>query len=101
MRHSAALTLLLVLCAVPASGEDSAQRRYYLDIRYEDLVGGLVKAHDGAGISVGMNFTRYLGAECAFDAYDIKVGEVSESEILPMIPQLRLRYPLLHDRLVP
>jgi opacity protein-like surface antigen len=101
MRHSAALTLLLVLCAVPASGEDSAQRRYYLDIRYEDLGSGVVKAHDGAGISVGANFGRYLGAEFAFDAYDVKVGEVSELEILGLIPQLRLRYPLLHDRLVP
>src|SRR5262245_32627832 len=101
MRHRAALTLLFILCAVPALGEDSAQRRYYLDLRYEDLGGGLVKAHDGAGISVGMNFNRYLGAEFAFDAYDIKVGEVSESEILPMITQLRLRYPLLRDRLVP
>lgn len=99
--RSSLLGIALLVCAVAARGEDSDQRRYYLDLRYEDIASGLTKSHDGAGISAGVNFNRYLGLELAFDAYDVKVGDVSELEVLPLVPQLRLRYPLLHDRLVP
>jgi hypothetical protein len=99
--RSGVLSLALLVCALAARGEDSDQRRYYLDLRYEDIASGITKSHDGAGISVGVNFNRYVGLELAFDAYDVKVGDVSEIEVLPFVAQVRLRYPLLHDRLTP
>lgn len=94
-------SVVSLLLAVPGWGEDSDELRYYFDLRYEDLAGGLQKAHDGAGVSAGVNIGRYLGAEFAVDAYDVKVGDVSETEILSFVPQLRLRYPLFHDLLTP
>ena len=99
--RSGVLSLALLVCALAARGEDSDQRRYYLDLRYEDIASGITKSHDGAGLSAGVNFNRYVGLELAFDAYDVKVGDVSEIEVLPFVAQVRLRYPLLHDRLTP
>ncbi len=90
-----------MLGAVPGWGEDSDQVRYYLDFRYEDIATGATKAHDGAGISAGVNIGRHLGFELSFDSYDVKVGDVSELQVLGFVPQVRLRYPLLDDRLVP
>ena len=49
--RSGVLSLALLVCAVAARGEDSDQRRYYLDLRYEDIASGITKSHDGAGLS--------------------------------------------------
>src|SRR5262249_29090853 len=93
--------LACVYVAAPAYGEDSDQVRYYLDFRYGYPGSGLSTAHDAAGVSVGANLNRYLGIELSLDTYDVKVEDVSELEVLGFIPQVRLRYPLLGDRLVP
>jgi opacity protein-like surface antigen len=97
----AALSLACAGAVGPSWAEDSAEVRYYFDFRYEDVASGLTKAHDGAGLSIGANLNRYVGLEFSLDAYDIKVGDVSELEVLGFVPQGRLRYPLLDDRLVP
>ncbi|MGQ0658991.1 MAG: outer membrane protein [Chromatiales bacterium] len=58
-----------------------------------------------AGVSLGTNLGRYLGFELALDQYASGVvsppGKVGEYDVWNLIPTLRLRYPLLNDRLVP
>src|SRR5262249_53529520 len=98
------VVLGVVACASgadPSCAEDSDELRYYFEFRYEDLASGLTKAHDGAGVSIGANLNRYLGLELSLDTYDVKVGQVSELEVLGFVPRGRLRYPLFDDRLVP
>ena len=57
------------------------------------------------GVGVGADLTRHVGLELAFDTYEkdfdpfgTKVGEQS---MLSLVPQVRLRLPLLNDRVVP
>jgi opacity protein-like surface antigen len=55
---------------------------------------------------VGLNLNRYLGAEIVVNHYarDINVtgfGKVTEYDIWSFIPQVRVRYPVLGDKLVP
>jgi opacity protein-like surface antigen len=97
-----ALGLAILSCGgQPARGEDSAERRYYLQIRYGDIIPGLSEATDIIGVSVGANLNRYFGLEFALDNYDTKVEDLSEVGVFGLVPQLRLRYPLLGDRLTP
>ncbi len=59
---------------------------------------------DHWSLGVGLNFNRYLGAELAFDYYLKDWGSpdpVGEASSFHLVPELRLRYPLLKDRLVP
>ena len=93
--------LALLVAALPARGEDSAERRYYLQVRYGDLIPGLSDATDIIGVSVGANLGRYWGLELALDDYDTKVEDLSEVGVLALVPQVRLRYPLFDDRLTP
>jgi opacity protein-like surface antigen len=63
-------------------------------------------AHDGVGFTLGANLNRYFGLELAVDSYELFVqppglGDIGELGIMTVIPQVRLRYPLLNDRLVP
>jgi opacity protein-like surface antigen len=58
------------------------------------------------GLSVGANFGRYLGAEVAFQGYEVQLvipgqGSIGEYALYTIMPQLRLRYPLLDGRLQP
>ncbi len=62
--------------------------------------------HDANGISLGANFDEHWGAELAFDAFQLNWDNrldqrVAELTTLTLIPQIRWRYPLLDDRLVP
>jgi opacity protein-like surface antigen len=57
------------------------------------------------GFGVGADLTRHVGLELAFDTYEkdfdpfgTKLGEQS---LLSLVPQVRLRLPLVHDRVVP
>jgi hypothetical protein len=64
------------------------------------------RAHDGFGASLGANLNRYLSAELSFDHYDLHldlpgVGKVSELGTAFIMPQIRLRYPFLDDKLEP
>jgi len=88
-----------LLGAGAARGEDSDRLRWYATLRYDAL--SLTRAHDAIGGAIGFNYNRYLGAEFAIDSYERKVGSLSEMSVLGLMPQVRLRYPLLDDRLTP
>jgi len=56
--------------------------------------------------SLGANFNKYLGAEMTVDFFEHDyeyrdLGTVGEVSAWNFVPQLRLRYPVLKDRLVP
>jgi opacity protein-like surface antigen len=58
------------------------------------------------GLAVGANFGRYLGAEVAFEGHEVRLalpglGSVGEYALYTIMPQARLRYPLLDGRLQP
>lgn len=102
MRRRIRALVVAAACALAvgvARGEDSDQLRWYLGGRF-DLM-SLTRAHDFVGGEVGVNYNRYVGLELALDNYERKVGQLSELSVTGIIPQLRLRYPVLDDRLVP
>jgi len=64
------------------------------------------RVHDSVGFTFGANLNRYVGLELTMDSYDLFVvplglGDIGELGVMTFIPQLRLRYPLMNDRLVP
>ncbi len=92
-----------VLAAPCANAEDSARVRPYLRFSSGDIE-PLWDVDDHWSLGLGMNFNRYLGAELAFDYYLKDWGKpeaVGEASSFHLIPELRLRYPLFRDRLVP
>ncbi|MCZ7639293.1 MAG: porin family protein [Verrucomicrobia bacterium] len=61
---------------------------------------------DHYGLSLGYNFNRILGVEFAADFFERDLdldgmGGIGEEAVSSFIPQLRVRYPVLKDRLVP
>ena len=59
----------------------------------------------GSGV-IGVNIGRYLGLEIAADFYESDLdapgfGKIGEYTVWTAIPQVRLRYPMLDDRLAP
>lgn len=95
------VVVTLLATARGGHAEDSDLRRYYFGFRFGEFTPGLLKAHDLAGGSIGMNLDRYFGFELSLDSYETKVGEVGEMSVLGLVPQARLRYPLFEDRLTP
>lgn len=99
-----AVVVVALFAAVPARGEDSDQRRYYLDLRYGES-NPISNAHDVVGASLGLNVGRYLGFELAMDWFQLRMqppsGRVGDLTVRSFTPQMRLRYPLFDDRLVP
>ena len=58
------------------------------------------------GGAFGLDFGRYFGVEVTFEGYEANlevkgVGSVTEYAVYAVVPQMRLRYPLLDGRLVP
>jgi opacity protein-like surface antigen len=58
------------------------------------------------GAALGLDLGRHLGVELAFDAYEVVLAtpdrvSIAEVALVHVIPQLRLRYPMLGGRLVP
>ena len=101
----AVLTILYAPDVGPAAAQDGDQPRLYMGVRIGES-NPITKANDVAGVSIGANFNRYLGFEFSFDAYELfmetsEYGRAAELGIEGLLPQLRLRYPLLGDRLVP
>ena len=90
--------------AVPGWAEDGDQRRYYLHLRWQDT-NPVTEVHDHMGFSVGANLGRHWGLELSTDYFERllwRSGEtIAEYGVLAVIPQLRLRYPVLGNRLVP
>lgn len=92
---------------------DSSWTRFYVALRVgasfattpiaEGLEGGRGDLYDA---SVGVDLGRYTGVELGASLWEYGVtlgnlGKIGEWSAYTFIPSLRLRYPLLHDRLVP
>lgn len=100
---SAIVTMLEA--ATTAAAQDADAPRAYLGVRIGES-NPITKANDVAAVSIGADLDRYLGFELSFDAYELflptsRNGPNAELGIEGLLPQVRLRYPLLGDRLVP
>jgi opacity protein-like surface antigen len=107
----------LLLAAPPLlTAADNDQMRFYLGIRAGTVVKsahevgagftGTLGGEDVIGLSAGVNFNKYLGAELSFDRYEFilntpKGEKAAEYSVSPFLALVRLRYPLLNNRLVP
>jgi opacity protein-like surface antigen len=111
-----ALTALSLLVArATCHGEDTDQPRFYWSLRLG--VGNLLDLRPIqelevereallTGMSVGVNLGRYFGVELAGDQFNTDfhipgVGRVGEYGMFSLIPQVRIRYPLLDGLLTP
>ena len=94
---------LPVVAHSTSQAEDADRFRPYFKFYDGDLETAWgVKDHWSLGL--GANFNRYLGAEFAFDYYVKDWGQpevVGQASSYHFVPELRLRYPMLKDRLVP
>lgn len=102
------ITLLAAWVAVsgaPLRAEDSDRLRPYVYLRSAEF-NTVWDVLDGYSIGAGVNLNRYWGVELAGDFYekyleDPILGKVGEEAIWHFVPQVRFRYPVLGDRLVP
>jgi len=90
---------------MPLLAEDGPKPRAYLHFRAGEI-SPQWGVDDHYGISFGYNFNRILGVEFATDFLERDVdldgvGGIGEECVISFVPQLRVRYPFLHDRLVP
>ena len=113
-----ALFLVLLWPAFPVrvNAADTDQPRFYVSIRagailksthqvapgYQGTLGG----EDVIGLSAGMNFNKYVGAEFSLDRYEFILNspqgeKAAEYSVAPFLLLLRLRYPVMNDRLIP
>jgi len=101
--------LLSCLAATPIrlGAEDSDGMRPYLHIRRGEFNHNW-GVQDMWGLGVGLNLNRYLGVEVAVDNWDkaLVLSDLGDSALGELstwsfVPQLRVRYPLFHDTLVP
>lgn len=86
-----------------ARAEDADRFRLYFKF-YDGDVEPLWGVKDHWSLGLGANLNRYVGTEFAFDYYVRDWGQteaVGQASIYNFVPELRLRYPLLKDRLVP
>jgi opacity protein-like surface antigen len=104
-----ACSVLATLAAVPCTtrAEDSDILRWYLHLKFRDT-DNLTQTgfHDYFGFGLGVNLNRYVGIELSGDRYELfpKVRGLrpfGEYGVFALMPQLRLRYPLFNNRLVP
>ena len=109
MRGATAAVLgALVITATFVSGawtQDSDLPRWYLQLKFRDT-DSRTGVHDYYGFGLGANLNRYLGFELSGDHFEIfpkvrGLGTVGEYGAFALMPQVRARYPLWHDRLVP
>ena len=98
-------TFLLGLACISynASAEDADRFRPYFKFLSGDVEPKWgVKDHWSLGL--GANLSQYLGCEFDFDYYVKDWGQpdiVGQASSYHLVPALRLRYPMLHNRLVP
>jgi len=107
------LTASCLLCCLvfsPAclTAEDSDLMRPYFHLRRGEF-NYTWGPEDMWGLGLGLNLNRYWGVELALDTWEEKMsfagvagGDVlGEEAATSFIPQIRFRYPLFRDRLVP
>ena len=109
-RAKALLILLLAAVMVAAAGasaraEDSDRFRPYVGLKFFDT-NPATGVHDLFGFSLGANVNRYFGVELSGDRYEVfpdisPYGTIGEYGVFALIPQVRLRYPVFEDKLVP
>jgi opacity protein-like surface antigen len=97
--------LVLVGTVPPALAEDSDQLRWYFHFKARDT-NNLTGVHDYYGFGLGANINRYVGFELSGDRFELfpsirGLGTIGEYGVFALMPQVRLRYPLFRDRLVP
>ncbi|MDP2323455.1 MAG: porin family protein, partial [Gammaproteobacteria bacterium] len=91
--------LALLSSHVPASAQDFVEPRTYIQFRSGEFATQW-GVHDYWGLSVGRNFNGHWGVELAGDAWE-RYLDLGEESVNAIIPQVRYRYPLWRDRLVP
>lgn len=116
MLRVAGLALLVMLGGVtPARAQDTDQVRFYflprsgIAFQTKSEAAPGVEVSSGQqlnGFSLGVNLGRHLGVEVAGDAFQTDLlrpggGKLGEYGMFSLIPQVRLRYPLLDNRLTP
>lgn len=96
--------LIVALSAVPSWAQDSDQSRYYLHLRGHGS-SPFTDIHDLLGASVGVNFNRYWGVELSAEGFERRLrvngSALGEYLVVPLVPQVRLRYPVFDGRLTP
>jgi opacity protein-like surface antigen len=97
--------VMTVMSASAAWAEDSDLPRWYLQLKFRDTDSN-TGVHDYYGFGLGANLNRYFGFELSGDHFEIfpkvrGLGTVGEYGAFALMPQVRARYPLWHDRLVP
>jgi len=112
----AILAIVVVLGrASGAEGQDTDQVRLYVGARSGIAFQLKGEAAPGVEVSsgqqlngfyVGVNLGRHLGVELAGDAFQTDLstpgrGKLGEYGMFSLIPQVRVRYPLLDHRLIP
>ena len=100
----AILVIFVVVLAAPAWAQDDDRTRYYLGLRGHGS-NPFTEVHDLLGASVGVNVNRYWGFELAAEGFERRLRldgkALGEYLLLPLVPQVRVRYPLLGGRLTP
>jgi len=88
-------------------GEDSDGLRPYFHLRRGEF-NHQWGVQDMWGLGLGLNLNRHLGVELAVDNWDkaLTLSELGSSALGELstwsfVPQLRVRYPLFNDKLVP
>lgn len=100
----ASAALILMLFASPAWAQDSDRTRYYLSLRGHGS-SPFTDVHDLFGASLGVNLDRYWGFELSAEGFERRIrtngATLGEYAVVPLVPQVRFRYPLLDGRLSP
>jgi opacity protein-like surface antigen len=97
--------LMVGASAVSVRAEDSDRFRPYVGLRFFDT-NPATGVHDLFGFSLGANLNRYFGVELSGDRYEVfpdisPYGTIGEYGVFALIPQVRIRYPVFEDKLVP
>ena len=96
--------LIVALSAATAWAQDGDEPRYYLGLRGHGS-NPFSGVHDLFGASVGVNVNRYWGLELAGDGFERRLRldgkALGEYLLAPIVPMVRLRYPVLDGRLTP
>ena len=104
--RAAASCLALVLSATwvgAVHAQDTDIPRFYLHLRGADT-NPITGVRDHWGLSLGANLGLFLGAELSADTFERHVDRggrtLGEYGVVALVPQARLRYPMLSNRLV-